>query len=105
MQRLFLCLAVLTYFVLSGCAAQVKMMSMPGTESSSPYAPINEKTRGGLIRYLDEGGQEKREARREDAYKKMHDACGGKYRIESESEAHTMEHDYRYFQFSCAPEW
>jgi len=65
--------------LLSGCTATMQTT----TRQSTPYAPTNE-IRGGTVSYLDEGADFMRTRRREDAYKKMHDYCGGDYRIVSE---------------------
>jgi hypothetical protein len=39
---------------------------------------------GGTVRYSNEGSESAINRRREDAYKKMFDACDGKYKITSE---------------------
>jgi len=54
---------------------------MPGTGSGSEYAPENESERKGLIKYLADGASRVIEDRRKDAYRQMHEACGGKYLI------------------------
>ena len=59
------------------------MVFAPGG-SSSAYAPINESSRPGMVKYLNEGGGPVIRARRESAYRKMHDSCGGPYEILSE---------------------
>lgn len=73
-----LLLPLLAVFV-TACTAD--MVVAPGGPSHSAYAPINEAKRPGIIKYLNEGAQAVRDARREDAYKQMHSACGGTYRI------------------------
>lgn len=101
-------------FTLSACAAQ--MVSSPGTTSSSPFAPVNEASRGGVIKYLNDGAEFVKKQRREDAYKQMHAACNGKYRIDAEgpkaeggavmpagNSAIWVESQYWYIQFSCVP--
>ena len=98
--------------VLSACAAQ--MVSSPGAQSSSPYAPVNEKSRGGVIKYLNGGADSVIEKRRNDAYKQMHTACNGKYRIDAEGQkeeggvvtasgnsAFFSPSQYWHIQFSC----
>lgn len=67
----------LLLLLLSGCAAQ--MMQTSG----SRYAPVNERP-GGRVRYLAMGIAPVQQARREDAYRQMYDACSGRYRIVSE---------------------
>lgn len=52
---------------------------------STPNAPVNE-INGGVVSYLNQGAKSIIEARRKDAYKKMHNACSGNYRILQEGE-------------------
>lgn len=75
----FLLLAI--FATLSSCTAT--MVSKPGAVDSK-YAPLNETNRAGLIKYLNQGGDSVIDKRREDAYKKMYDACQGKYVINKE---------------------
>jgi hypothetical protein len=95
-------------------ACSAKMVSKPGTTTASPYAPVNEATRGGVIKYLNEGIRPVRQKRREDAYKQMFTACDGKYRIDAEGPrteggvvvpvagtAVISDSQYWYIQFSC----
>lgn len=70
-------------FLFIGCSA--KMEHLPGAKLNSKYAPINAEEQYGLISYLNAGAASVREARREDAYKQMFEACNGKYNIISES--------------------
>ncbi len=96
---------------LSACAAQ--LVSPPGAESSTPYAPVNERSRGGVVKYLNEGADFVIEKRRNDAYKKMYAACNGKYRIDAEGQkaeggvwasgnsVFSGSSQYWYIQFSC----
>jgi hypothetical protein len=99
---------------LSACTAQ--LVSPPGAESSSPYTPVNEKSRGGVVKYLDDGADFVRDKRRNDAYKQMYTACNGKYRIDAEGQkaeggvvialgdsATFAPSQYWYIQFSCIP--
>jgi len=67
------------------------------------------------VKYLNEGADFVRKSRREDAYRQMHAACGGAYRIESEGPrsggsvlvganddtAVALDTEYWYIQFSC----
>jgi hypothetical protein len=96
-----------------GCAAQ--MVNPPGSTNSSIYAPVNEASRGGVVRYLNDGAGFVKKKRRESAYKQMHDACGGAYRIDAEGAqvrdgvvmaidpdmAVALASEYWYIQFSC----
>jgi hypothetical protein len=99
-----------------GCSAS--MVTKPGTVASAPaaYAPVNEGARPGVVKYLNEGIGSVREKRRQDAYKKMHEACGGPYRIDAEGPrveggvvvpvgdaAAVIPSQYWYIQFSCVP--
>ena len=97
---------------LTGCSAS--MVSRPGDRGSSPYAPVNESQRGGVIKYQNMGLQALRDKRREDAYKQMSNACGGRYRIDAEGprteggvvspvgkSASFATSEYWYIQFSC----
>lgn len=97
---------------LTGCAAQ--MVVNPGAQSNSPYAPVNEASLPGIIRYLNEGARPVKESRRNDAYRQMHEACGGKYRILREgprseggvivptgNSALYAESQYIYIEFEC----
>jgi hypothetical protein len=72
---------LLAAIALSGCATA----SMVETRGESQYGPTNE-TRGGRVKYVQNGAEFIVKARREDAYKRMWDQCGGKYRILSEQD-------------------
>ena len=71
--------------------------------SNSQYAPLNEQGIAGEISYCNAGAKSVRDARREDAYKKMFASCGGPYEIVREEDQHpvlcTME---RRIWFTCA---
>jgi hypothetical protein len=100
----------------SACFA--KMVSTPGsTAHPSRYAPVNEASRGGVIKYLNGDVSIFRRKRRENAYKQMSNACGGAYRIDAEGPrseggfvissgdaADFSESEYWYIQFSCVRE-
>jgi len=100
-------------FICAACTAQ--MVNAPGGMSDSPYAPVNEASRSGVIKYLNGGADAVIKSRREDAYKKMYDACNGKYRIDAEgpreeggvvmgispSSSVYANSEYWYIQFSC----
>lgn len=105
--------AVALVTAIVGCSA--KMVSAPGMSSApSPYAPVNEANRGGVIKYRNEGVAAIRQKRREDAYKQMFTACNGKYKIDAEGPreeggvvvpvgnvAMVEATQYWYIQFSC----
>jgi hypothetical protein len=67
---------------LAACSASNVRTSIPET---SRYAPVNEQV-DGEVSYLNAGAKTVRNARREDAYKKMHDHCGGAYEIVREED-------------------
>lgn len=96
---------------LAGCVS-ADMVSPPN--SGSAYAPVNEGARSGVIKYLNDGADFVRKQRREDAYKQMHQACNGHYRIDAEGAnpegggvinsgptAFFVQSNYWYIQFSC----
>lgn len=60
------------------------MISAPGA-SGSAFAPVNEASLPGVVRYSAKGIKPIVNARREAAYKKMFETCNGKYRIVGES--------------------
>lgn len=109
MRRLF---PLLLVFSLTGCGAS--MVSTRG-DSQSPYAPTNERdSRGGTVKYLNEGIASVRKSRREDAYRQMHDFCNGAYKITAEgpkseggmampigNAAYYGDSQYWYMSFEC----
>jgi hypothetical protein len=74
-------LVVLT--ALAGCTAQ---MVTPARSANSRYAPTNESSRHGLVKYLSDGAGFIVKKRREHAYKQMFENCGGPYRIVAEGQ-------------------
>jgi len=95
-----------------GCSAS--MVTRPGNLTPVANAPVNEATRPGVVRYLNEGIGSVRDARRRSAYSKMQAACSGPYRIDTEGErleggvvvptgvaAVFSQSRYWYIQFSC----
>lgn len=97
--------------VLGGCAS-ADMVSSPN--SGSAYAPSNEGSRAGVVKYLNDGAGFVRKQRREDAYKQMFIACNGRYKIDAEraspeggesvangNSTYWMQSNYWYIQFSC----
>lgn len=71
--------------VLAGCTSASRVDS--ALAETSAYAPANEEHVDGEVAYLDAGARAVRNARREDAYKKMHSFCGGDYVIVREEGA------------------
>ena len=113
------CVGVILFVVIAAQACSATMVNAPGASSaSSPYAPVNEASRGGMIKYLNQGASYVVEQRREDAYKQMYTACRGTYRIDAEGPnaeggaaipiqgggAVWTQSQYWYIQFSCAPQ-
>ena len=114
-----LCLSL----TLGGCLTTANMVKHPlSIKTQSQYAPDSEKESNGVgvVSYMNEGIGTIREARREDAYKKMYEACNGKYDIYDETSAYTnpiyitqksqghntyntysAQSEYRYFYFVC----
>jgi hypothetical protein len=104
---------LILFTLLSGCAAT--MVNAPGGATNSRYAPTNEASRGGVIKYLNQGADFVIQNRREDAYKQMFNACNGKYKIDAEGpqseggmvlamspgSAMIGDNQYWYIQFSC----
>ena len=100
---------------LAMCGCSAAMVNAPGGQRSA-FAPINEAARPGVVSYLNQGAGFIVRARREDAYKQMHTACGGPYRIDAEGpqagggvvtavgrgSAIYTPTQYWYIQFSCA---
>lgn len=74
-------LALFAATALAGCGAT--LIQSAGSDGS-PYAPLDDGRRVGLVKYEidDENFFIKR--RREDAYKKMYQSCGGPYLIVAE---------------------
>jgi hypothetical protein len=90
------------------------MVVNPGSRETSLYAPTNDAKRPGVIKYLNAGASGVIEARRQDAYKQMYTACGGKYKILGEGPrseggaivpvgdaAFYADSQYMYIQFEC----
>lgn len=72
------CLAVAALSIgIAGCATTTaEMLATPGVA----YGPTSGSDFG-LVRYLADGSASTLEARQEDANRKMHAACGGRYRV------------------------
>jgi hypothetical protein len=76
-------LIVATVLTTVACSAQ---MVRPAGESSSKYAPVNERSQPGLVKYLNDGASFVVKRRRENAYKQMYESCQGPYRIVAEGQ-------------------
>lgn len=108
---LYISSIALITILLWGCSAH--MVVRPRSEQSE-FGPINETERPGIVKYLNAGAQSIRSARRDDAYRKMHHACDGRYKITKEgprseggaiipigSGAVYAESQYLYISFKC----
>ena len=111
-------LAAITGSLSIACGAS--MVNRPGSPNGSKYAPVNEASRGGVIKYSTAGASFVVEKRRQDAYKQMSEACASKYRIDAEGPrteggvviplgapvggAAMTTSDAWYIQFSCVRE-
>ncbi len=73
--------ALIALMFLAGCA------SMMETRGDSPYAPSNER-KGGRVKYRSTGAGFLVQSARDDAYRQMHERCGGDYRIVAETDEH-----------------
>lgn len=70
--------AVAACAAIAGCATTTaEMVSRPQTGAYAPTAGPD----FGLIRFLADGSAADQDARQQDAYRQMHDACGGHYRV------------------------
>lgn len=102
-------------FTLTGCATAT-IEKVPGSGGAPvEYAPVNKSNSDyGVVSYLDEGISSIRKIRRDDAFKKMHELCNGKYRIINESYGEsnpvysvnknlisTLTSTYVFFTFEC----
>lgn len=70
-------LAILLFAVSCGSADVTK-------PTRPEYAPKDYKPRG-IVKYLNDGLESMRASRKEDAFKRMHDNCNGKYKVLDES--------------------
>jgi hypothetical protein len=66
---------------LAGCGAT--LIQSAGS-NGSPYAPLDDGRRVGLVKYQIDDGDFFVRRRREDSYKKMYQSCGGPYFIVAE---------------------
>ena len=85
--------------VVAGCSASSINTAAPET---SVYAPSNEPKADGEVSYLNAGAKKVRDARRTDAYQKMHDHCGGAYEILKEEDQRSPWGIQRRIWFRCA---
>ena len=71
------------------------------TPEAGPYSPSNDKA-DGEVSYLNAGAKAVRDARRQDAYKKMYEHCG-EYEITKEEDQQGMWGTQRRLWFTCLP--
>lgn len=89
---------LLTSLALFRCSASSINTAAP---ESGPYAPANQVKADGEVSYLNAGAKRVRDARRSDAYKKMHDHCGGDYDIVKEEDQQGAIGTQRRIWFVC----
>ncbi len=94
-------LLLLLAAVALGCSASSVNTNAP---ESGAYAPANETRADGEVSYLNAGAKKVRDARRADAYKKMHDHCGGEYEIIKEEDQSSPLGKQRRIWFNCLHE-
>lgn len=83
---------------LTACMSSKLRTDIPET---SRYAPVNDRV-DGEVSYLNAGAKIVRNARREDAYKKMHEHCGGSYEIvREENQRSALGDPQRRIWFKC----
>ncbi len=100
---------VILVLALAGCASAT-MISPPGRATS--LGPTNEKSRPGIIKFQIGSPAIARDNRKE-AYRQMHAACNGKYKILSEGPKESSQlmltpnmlintnEEYLYIKFQC----
>jgi hypothetical protein len=76
----------LAVLALGTAACTATMVTRPGGAGPrSQYAPVNEAVPTvGLVKYNNHGADSMVKSRRQDAYRQMHTACAGSYRIDGE---------------------
>lgn len=95
-------LLLATVVAFLGCTSASKV-NTSGPETK-PYAPVN-TTADGDVSYLNAGAKVVRDARRDDAFKKMHAFCDGPYEIvrEEDQESALFGGPQRRIWFNCLP--
>lgn len=85
--------------LLAACSASRVNTTAP---EAGAYAPVNEPAASGEVSYLNAGAKTVRDARRADAYRKMHDHCGGTgYEILEEEDQRSPLGIQRRIWFRC----
>jgi len=124
MKKILLLLAASAFAVSAGCES-AQLVVPPGSAVTTPGAPVNEKDRPGIIKYLSEGSDSDVKRRREEAYAKMSELCASCYEIVSEGPSQTVQavhgdtyifgrnwivnypgyytREYVYIKFRCVP--
>lgn len=101
----------------AGCQSTHVRKAGSSNGPKSKFAPVNESSRGGVVKYLNNGADFVIEARREDAYRTMYKACEGSYKIDAEGPREEggvvapmqggagmwAGFQYWYIQYSCVP--
>lgn len=81
-MKYLLLLILCAPMLLAACSASSVKTDIP---EKSRYAPVGDDV-DGEVSYLNAGAKSVRNARREDAYKKMYEHCGGPYKIVREED-------------------
>ncbi|MCU0848417.1 MAG: hypothetical protein MUD12_11075 [Spirochaetes bacterium] len=124
-MKKFLCMALVSLAVVAAGCESARLVVPPGSAETTPGAPMNEKDRPGIIKYLSEGSDSAVKRRREEAYAKMSELCASCYEIVSEGPSQTVQavhsdtyifgrnwivnypgyytQEYVYIKFRCVP--
>ena len=95
--------AALALSIASGSSVE-HVKNKGALEQADPYAPVNEG-KGGTVKYFVTAFNSKTNANRREAYKAMHDACGGDFRIVEERQVKEtllgQEQDWVHVDYEC----
>lgn len=97
-MRILLPFAIASTLLVLGCSASSINTKVA---EAGPYAPANEQQSDGEVSYLNAGVKAVRDARRADAYEKMHNHCRGAYEIVKEEEQRGPMGPQRRIWFKC----
>jgi hypothetical protein len=94
-----------TRWLLAGALIALAGCSASSIDTSAPdhgeHAPANMRDSDGQVSYLNAGAKRVRNQRREDAYRKMHEHCGGDYEIVREEDQQGPIATQRMIWFRC----
>jgi hypothetical protein len=103
-MKMYVVLALVSGII--GCTSATLVKAPGSSDIPSEYSPLNKPDDNlGTVAYLNEGAKAVRDARRKDAYKKMYEACSGKYVLlgEGSSESNPTFTSYESTTFSTTP--